>query len=133
MFHGVARHVYTLMVAFFLTHEVDAALRHEWRVLPLTSFLPDAIGREVFLWGHVPIFAAVFWLGDRAGFRRGLAAFAVMHVGLHWLFRNHPAYEFDNPTSWLLILIPGALGAAYLVISATAPVHSSTRDGPGAG
>jgi hypothetical protein len=42
------------------------------------------------------------------------------NVGLHWLFRKHPAYEFNNPSSWGLILLTGALGAAYLATTASA-------------
>lgn len=106
--------LYWSAVAAFFTHELDAVRRHEWRVLPLTSFLPDRLGEEVFVWLHVPLFFAVLWFSRAEGFRIGLAAFAVLHVGLHWLFRRHPAYEFNNPASWALILLTGALGAAYL-------------------
>ena len=31
------------------THELDAMLNHEWRVLPLTSWLSDEIGMIVFV------------------------------------------------------------------------------------
>lgn len=106
------------MVAAFLTHELDAVKRHEWRVLPITSFLPERVGEQVFIWVHVPVFLAVFLFSQGhlvGGFRLGLSAFAVIHVGLHWLFRKHPAYEFNNVSSWGLILLTGALGAAYLL------------------
>jgi hypothetical protein len=106
------------MVAAFFTHELDAVKRHEWRVLPLTSFLPERTGEQVFIWIHVPLFLAILWFSAGAavnGFRLGLAAFAVLHVGLHWAYRRHPAYEFNNPSSWGLILLTGALGAGYLV------------------
>lgn len=109
--------VYHAMVAAFFTHELDAVKRHEWRVLPLTSFLPERAGEQAFIWAHVPLFFAVLWFGEGAaadGFRLGLSAFAVVHVGLHWIFRKHPAYEFNDPSSWGLILLTGALGAAYL-------------------
>lgn len=112
-----SRIAYLLTLAFLFTHEIDAAFWHEWRVLPLTSFLSDDVGREVFVWLHVPLFFAILACGDREGLRTGVAAFAMVHVGLHWLFRNHPAYEFNNPSSWLLILAAGFFGAAYLVTS----------------
>jgi hypothetical protein len=107
---------WTLLGAFF-THELDAVKRHEWRVLPLLRALPDAVGEQVFIWVHVPLFAAVLTTGSHDGWRLGVAAFAVVHVGLHWLFRRHPAYEFNNPSSWALILLTGALGAAYVVVA----------------
>jgi hypothetical protein len=106
--------LYSLTLAFLFSHEVDAAYRHEWRVLPLTSFLPDDVGRELFIWLHVPLFAAILIYGSRRPVRVWLAAFAVGHVLLHWMFRNHPAYEFNNPSSWLLILGAGLFGALYL-------------------
>ncbi len=46
--------------------------------------------------------------------RLGLCLFAVVHVGLHWLYRRHPAYEFNNPSSWALIVLAGLFGAAYV-------------------
>eukprot|EP01137_Pigoraptor_chileana_P023048 Opistho-2@88730 len=109
-----SKHTYSMMLAFLFTHEVDAAFRHEWRMLPLTSFLPEDVGREVFIWLHVPLYAGILSFGDRMAFRTGLAAFSVVHVGLHWLYRTHPANEFNNPSSWALILGAGLFGAAYL-------------------
>lgn len=110
--------LYFSLLAAFFTHELDAVKQHEWRVLPLTSFLPDRIGEQVFIWVHVPLFAAILWFSGNeptSGFRNAIAAFAVVHVWLHWIFRNHPRYEFDNPSSWGLILLTGLLGAAYLI------------------
>lgn len=112
--------LYRAMLAAFLTHELDAVKRHEWRVLPLTRFLPDRVGEQVFIWAHVPMIAAVLFFGEgqeSVGFRMGLSAFAIVHVWLHWLFRNHPAYEFGNPSSRALIWLTGLLGAAHLAVT----------------
>jgi len=111
--------IYYAMVGAFFSHELDAVKRHEWRVLPITSFLPERIGEQLFIWMHVPLFALLLWAGDGAPesmTRIGLAAFAIVHVGLHYLFRRHPDYEFNNPSSWALIILTGLLGAAYLVV-----------------
>jgi hypothetical protein len=110
--------LYWAMVAALLSHELDAVKRHEWRVLPLTSFLSERVGEQVFIWLHVPLFFAIFWFSTVepvSGFRQGLGAFAVVHVGLHWLYRRHPRYEFNTPSSWALILLAGVLGAASLM------------------
>lgn len=113
--------VYHAMVAALFAHELDAVKRHEWRVLPLFRAMPERAGEQLFIWVHVPLFLAILHFGGPGasgdGFRLGLSAFAVLHVGLHWLFRKHPAYEFDNPSSWGLILLAGAFGAAYLFAS----------------
>ena len=51
---------YFVMLAFFIAHELDAVKRHEWRVLPLTSFLPEKPAEQIFIWAHVPLFLAQF-------------------------------------------------------------------------
>ena len=107
---------YTLVGAFF-THELDAVKRHEWRVLPVLRLLPERTGEQVFIWAHVPLFALLLWGGDgdpASVTRVGLAVFAIVHVGLHIIFRRHPAYEFNNASSWGLILLTGLLGTLYL-------------------
>ena len=110
-------HIYWALLAAFVTHELDAVRRHEWRVLPLTSFLPDRIGAEIFIWLHIPILWALLWFDQRGGaLRLCIAAFAVVHVTLHWFYRNHPANEFNNRSSWSLIVLTGVLGAVYLVV-----------------
>ncbi|WP_324133229.1 DUF6713 family protein [Bosea sp. (in: a-proteobacteria)] len=111
--------LYFAMLGAFFTHELDAVKRHEWRVLPLTSFLPDRIGEQTFIWLHLPLFALLLWggYGDPANATRmGLSAFAIVHVGLHILYRRHPANEFNNVSSWSLIVLTGLLGAAYLAL-----------------
>ncbi|MCZ8146915.1 MAG: hypothetical protein O9325_03550 [Roseomonas sp.] len=107
--------LYWALLGAFFTHELDAVKRHEWRVLPFLRAMPDAMGEQVFIWVHVPLFAAILMAGTDDGVRLGISAFAVLHVGLHWLFRRHPAYEFNNASSWALILLTGALGAGYVV------------------
>jgi hypothetical protein len=71
----------------------------------------------VFIWAHVPLSWLILSLDERtptSGVRLGLSAFAILHVWLRWLFRRHPAYEFNNPSSWALIVLTGVLGRLYL-------------------
>lgn len=113
---------YVAMLGFLLTHELDAMKRHEWRILPLTSFLSEQTGEAVFLWWHVPLFALLFYFGagDPSGsVAMGLSVFAIVHSGLHWLFRRHPKNEFNNPISWGLILGAGLAGAGHLISMAS--------------
>lgn len=110
--------LFTLMLSFFIVHELDAVLRHEWRVMPVMRRLPDPMGQQVFIWVHVPILIAIFWWimpDPNALAGLCLSAFAVVHVGLHWLFRKHPAYEFDNPSSRALIAGAGLFGALHFL------------------
>ncbi len=105
-----------LALAFIWTHELDALDRHEWRVMPVIGALPDEIAKRIFLWMHVPLMVLSIWLvaagpgSIGAGF---LAGFCVLHVGLHRIFRHHPAYEFQGLESRLLILGAGLFGALY--------------------
>ena len=108
---------YYVMLGFFITHELDAVKRHEWRVLPLTSFLPDRVGEQVFIWAHVPLFACLFLFGGfdpNSTIAITLSAFSVIHILLHIVFRNHPAYEFNNLSSWSLIIGAGFFGGLHL-------------------
>jgi len=107
------------MFGFMVTHELDAVKRHEWRVLPLTSFLPDEIGERVFIWAHVPLLTAILYLGgtDPTSLTAiGMSVFSIVHIGLHWAFRKHAKYEFNNPGSWLLICGSGVFGALHLIV-----------------
>lgn len=109
---------YWAMVAALFTHELDAMNRHEWRVLPLLRALPEEVGRNLFLLAHLPLFFAVFRFsgsGTDAPFAVGLSLFALVHVGLHWIYRCHPANEFNNPVSWLLICLPAVLASGHLI------------------
>jgi hypothetical protein len=115
--------VFGLAFGLLATHELDAVRWHEWRVLPMTRFFPDDIGMMVFILAHVPLFAwlaHVCWSREdakRLFARRIFAGFCIVHVGLHWLFRNDPTYEF---TGWLsngLILGAGLAGALFLFLS----------------
>jgi hypothetical protein len=110
--------LYHAMLAAFVSHELDAVKRHEWRVMPLLRRLPDRLGERFFIWAHLPLLLAILWWGEAPNpeaFRFGLSIFAMVHVWLHWLFRKHPAYEFNNASSWALILLTGALGAGHVI------------------
>lgn len=109
--------IYYAMVGAFFTHELDAVKRHEWRILPLIRSLPERTGEQVFIWIHAPLFGLLLWDGEgdpTSVTRVGLALFGIVHVGLHILFRRHPDYEFNNASSWGLIVLTGLLGALYL-------------------
>ena len=106
------------LVAAFLVHELDAMRRREWRIFPLLSLLPERTARPLFVWAHLPLVAVVLAYGYGFApetFRAGFAVFAIVHVGLHWLFRLHPRNTFVGWGAWAPILVTGALGAAYLV------------------
>ena len=109
-------------IALLIAHELDAVRAREWRVLPLTAFLPDRTGRAVFVWAHVPLTLLVIWIAGLAPEHPAalaLAGFALVHLGLHLAYRRHPAHDFHGVGPWALIVLPALTGTAQLVVSLT--------------
>lgn len=106
--------------ALLLTHELDAVARAEWRVLPLTSFLPEHIAFPVFVLAHVPLFAWLLRLVGhtdatvRRRWQTIVSVFLVVHVGLHLLFSGHEQYDFHHAMSEFLIFGGGLFGVIAL-------------------
>lgn len=120
---GVSQIVFLLGFSTLLAHELDAVARAEWRVLPITSFLPDPIGYPVFVLAHIPLVAWLVWLIGHADARIrqrtqwAISAFLIVHVVLHLAFSAHEHYDFHSALSRGLIFGGGALGAAHLALS----------------
>ncbi len=114
--------IFFLGLATLFTHELDAMLNHEWRVLPLLSRLPDNTGKQVFLYAHIPLFAVLIALVSSRNRRMRLramaaiSAFLVVHGILHLLFSTSPAYEFTSSSSIILIYGGAGFGAIYLML-----------------
>ena len=70
------------------------------------------------------LFLTVF--RDNKAARSFFCVFAMIHVGLHYLLRHHPKYEFNNAVSWSIIVLSGAAGFAHLLVE-----RSSSRQSYG--
>jgi hypothetical protein len=103
-------------VAWMTTHELDAIKQHEWRIFPLTSVLPEQTGYLIFTALHVPLFTWILWAAEATRFQIGFDVFMILHAGLHWLFRQHPQYEFDNWFSQIIIWGGIPLGVLHLML-----------------
>lgn len=116
--------IFYLGLGALFTHEMDAMLNHEWRLLPLTGWLPDPAGMITFQILHVPLAALLIaWVASQAASVRKrarllISAFLVIHGGLHILFSSNPNYEFSGTMSKLLIYSASLLGGGYLVLEA---------------
>ena len=114
--------VFYLGLGALITHEMDAMTHSEWRVLPLTRWLADGLGRDVFVIAHVPLYALLIGLiaslhhGTRHRARFWVSVFLVVHAGLHVFFSSDPAYTFAGALSNTLIYGAAALGGLYLVL-----------------
>ena len=108
--------LFFINIALLTTHELDAIYRHEWRIFFGRTTLSDETAYQLFTLLHIPLFAWIFWQagqGDR-WFEIVFDLFLIVHVGLHHLFRNHPAYEFNNRFSNAIIRSTGLLGLIHL-------------------
>ncbi len=112
--------LFLLGYGLLATHELDAMLRAEWRVLPGLSLLDETIARPLFVWLHVPLFALLTgWIGSanadtRRRARHGVSLFLVVHAGLHLLFSGHRHYDFHGSDSSLLIFGGALCGLGWL-------------------
>ena len=90
-------------VAWLFAHELDAIRQHEWRILPLTSWMRDDIAYAVFVLTHIPLFIIIVIALPYIIFQLSVDIFLILHAGLHILFRHNSAYTFNNTLSRLLI------------------------------
>ena len=114
--------VFYLGMGTLFTHKLDAMPNHEWRVLPLTSWLSNEVGMMVFVIIHIPLFAILISLvsstNDKVHTRSRLSIgiFLIIHSVLHALFMNHIDYEFSSALSNVLIFGGALLGLVYLFL-----------------
>ncbi|MGK7924120.1 MAG: DUF6713 family protein [Spirulina sp.] len=114
--------LYYLCVSALLTHEMDAVMHSEWRLLYFLSNLSDATAYPIFIAIHFPIYFLFFWLGNaqnwrvRDGFRLLIALFSIVHAGLHFRLSDRANYEFHGLLSNSLIYSAAIFGLAYLLL-----------------
>ena len=85
----------------------------------LTPDEREATARAAFIALHVPLVAVLAWTMSptdplAAHARLAVAAFALVHAGLHYRLRRNPAYEFHAPLSIVLIAGAALCGGGYL-------------------
>ncbi len=114
--------VFSASMALLLAHEVEAAYRKEWKLLPVLRSMQESHAAMVFTLLHIPLFLLLLLALSRfesrrsAAIRGAFAVFAVMHVGLHAFWPRSELYNFDNPISTGLIYGAGICGGAYLLL-----------------
>ncbi len=106
--------LYRLTAACLLTHELEAVLLHDNPVLASPGMLLAPLG----LFAHLPAVIGLLVIAEltrSAAVRYGVCVFAVVHVALHWIQRDQMAHDSSAIIAWMLILLAGIFGAAYLV------------------
>ena len=110
--------IFTLGFTFILIHEMDAMRCHEWRILPITSFMNEKLGMTTFIFLHIPLFYVFLFpiLFTSESFRFGCSIFFIVHLFLHLLFLTHKKNEFKDWISWSLISGAGICGLLYIMM-----------------
>ena len=63
---------------------------------------------------YYPLFVMLMVFSTDHQFQIILDIFLIIHVGLHWFFRNHPENTFDNRLSQGLIIGGAPLGILHM-------------------
>lgn len=122
--------IYYLGLACLFTHEIDAVIHSEWRLLFFLRSWPDDTASPLFVALHVPLFFAILWLSHvhrevvRKATRVLVAAFLVVHSVLHFSLASNPLYDFHGTLSRSLILSAAACGLAYLLAELRSRGHT---------
>ena len=117
----ISQFLFYLGFGLLCSHELDAVVQAEWRLLYVLRGLPEAEAMQIFIWLHIPLFGMIAWLthhrvqGIRFWSRVVFAAFLVVHAGLHFRLSTNPLHTFDSLLSIVLIYGGALSGLAYLV------------------
>ncbi len=114
--------LYYLGVTSLLTHELDAVLNTEWRLLYVLRTLSDDVASLYFVAMHFVIIFAFFYFGHHQkskveeGFRGAVALFLIVHGILHFRLSDDPLYTFSGLSSNLYIYGASAFGLLFLLM-----------------
>lgn len=114
--------IFYLGLGFLLTHELDAMVHAEWRLLYILRDMPEHQAQRYFLWLHVPLIASIVWLTHLSRdflqglFRYMFSIFLVIHAILHWRLSLSQGYPFTGLDSQFLIYGAGFFGALGMIL-----------------
>lgn len=114
--------IFYIGLSTLFTHELDALINHEWRLLPLIGGLSNEYGEIAFMLIHIPLFTILIALvastNDKIRIRSrfGISIFLIIHGLLHLLFMGNTSYEFTSTLSNILIFGGAIFGAVFLLL-----------------
>ncbi len=108
--------LFIINLAFFMTHELDAIQRHEWRFFFALTPLSDQAAYRLFTALHIPLFVFTIWNLPLFWFQVGFDMFLIIHAGLHRVLRNHPEIKFNNWFSQVWIFGGALLGTIHIAL-----------------
>lgn len=115
----ISKFIFYVGLGLFFSHELDAVVQAEWRLLYALRDLSELEAMQAFILLHVPLFAIIAWLTHHVAPRVQLwsracfSAFLVVHAILHFRLSASPLYTFDSPLSIALIYGGAIAGLGY--------------------
>ena len=111
--------IFYLALTLFLTHEMDAVRRREWKMFIILKDMEDEKAYHIFLLLHIPLYLTILLLllspfSQIAYYI--VDVFLIAHMLIHLAFRNHQANKFDNTVSKMIINLAGILAVIHLVL-----------------
>ena len=114
--------LFAIAFALLISHELDAMIREEWRLLPGFGGLTDATAADVFNLLHVPLFALILvgvMSASRPVRRRtsvSVELFLVGHAIAHTVLRGAEEYLFEGPVETITVYGSAAVALAHLTL-----------------
>ncbi len=114
--------LFTLGLALFFSHELDAVRQQEWRLLFVLRHMPEDTAARAFIAIHVPFFLVLLIATEassepRFWSRAAISAFLVIHAGLHWSLRHRAECDFNSGLSRGLIYGAAFVGVLHTLVT----------------
>lgn len=106
---------------FLVSHELDAVLRREYKIIKIFGVLSDKWALSIFILLHIPLFYLIFWALFHANPQIRilsqiiLNSFYILHFFLHQLFRDHRNNKMNTKLSWSIINLLMLVGILQII------------------
>ncbi len=114
--------LYYLGISALFTHELDAVINMEWRLLYHLRTLPDVTASSLFVALHFPFFFLFLYLSHHRStlvkerFRLAVCAFLIVHGILHFRLSSEPLYLFESALSNTYIASASLIGLLHVAL-----------------
>lgn len=119
--------LYYLAISALFTHELDAVINREWRLLFHIFEMSEIVSSTLFIFLHFPLFYLFFHFGHHSSivirnyFRKLVCYLLVIHGFVHFLLSGHEHYYFEGVLSNFYIFGSALFAVAYLAIKQKTP------------
>ncbi len=125
---------FSLGLGFLISHELDAVVQSEWKLLYILRDLPNSQAMSWFILLHVPLFSVIIHLlysnntSIRHKSRIAFSMFLIIHSLLHYRLSDNELYTFHSPLSITMIYGGALCGAIYLLLAYVNKSHKKQGD-----